>query len=397
MLEHWIWLSLLPKLSPEEKLALLARCRDPEAIYEYPQAAVRELEIDPQLLQDRDLTRARQIVAQCAEMRIGVVAYTDSAYPKRLKNVEQPPLVLYYRGQLPDWDAAPVIGVVGTRKASPYGQQMAKSLGSSLRRSGCILVSGGASGIDRYALEGALDAGDGAVAVLGCGADMIYPKSNEALFLQLYERGCVITEYPPKTPAYSWNFPQRNRIISGLSNGVLVVEAPEKSGALITARYAWDQGRDVFVVPGNINVASCSGSNQLLRDKALPVFDSWDIVREYTALYPGKLRRVQQEVNPPQTLPPTPVSSEQNTLPPKKDKKPVDKREKSNYSGMVKDTGSLTPLQQQILSKLTSTPQSVDELIVQLELPAAQVLSQLTKLALQGWIVQYPGKRVARK
>ena len=180
--------------------------------------------------------------------------------------------------------------MVGTRHASPYGMTTAKKMGYQITKCGGIVVSGMAYGIDGMAMKGALTAGAPVVGILGCGAEMVYPPSNRPLFSDVENYGCIMSEFPPGTPPVKWNFPKRNRIISGMSCGVLVVEAPEKSGALITARCAADQGRDVFVVPGNIDVPTFVGSNRLLRDGAIAVSSGWDILSEYQMQFPDKIR-----------------------------------------------------------------------------------------------------------
>ena len=282
MLVHWIWLAHLPGLSDRMKLALLQQFQDPEEIYFADSGAFDHVdgmsaEIK-QALTDRDLSRSEKILEACHKEQIHLLTFRDAAYPVRLKNIPDPPVLLYYRGVLPDFDGNPVIGVVGTRKASAYGLTTAKRMGYQIGRCGGILVSGMAYGIDSMAMSGALTAGAAVVGVLGCGADIVYPPSGKGLFRDTERYGCILSEFAPGTPPLAFHFPKRNRIIAGLSCGVLVVEAPEKSGALITARQALDQGRDVFAVPGNIDVPSLAGSNQLLRDGAIPVFSGWDVL-----------------------------------------------------------------------------------------------------------------------
>lgn len=303
-------------------------------------------------------------------------------------------MVLYYRGCLPDWETVPVIGIVGTRKASPYGLNIALELGSQISRCGGLIVSGGADGIDTQALEGALQAGKRVVAVLGFGADVVYPAKNRGLLDRITQQGCLLTEYEPGTPAYSWNFPKRNRIISGLSNGVLVIEAPQRSGALSTARYAREQGRDLFVVPGNIDSVTCQGSNALLREQALPVFTGWDVLQEYACLYPQTVCRVSPTPTPACAVAQTPVYPRPGKV---SDKKSIDNPEKSHYSVLEKTTADLSDAEQLVLGKLTASPQPVDEVIAQTELPAAKVLSVLTMLALKGLASNHPGNRVSLK
>lgn len=402
MLIHWIWLSRLPRVTIRQKLTLLQMFRDPEDIYYAHEAALCQAEgITEKAMENlaqKDLTEARQILRNCDEKSISILTYGDGAYPSRLKNIPDPPLVLYYKGCLPDWDNMPVIAIVGTRKASAYGMQAAVKFGNQIAACGGLVVSGGADGIDARAMQGALQTGKKTVAVLGCGADVVYPAKNKELFAQTEKQGCILTEYIPGTPPNSWNFPQRNRIISGLSNGVLVVEAPEKSGALNTARHAADQGRDVFVVPGNIDAENCAGSNQLLRERAIPVFSGYDVVREYECIYPQSITRdpgrnpnellvAQEPVYP--SIPQSPVLVH--------DKKSIDNREKSGYSVNRDAFSGLTAEEKAVVSQLTRTPKTVDTVIADTGLPAGKVLSVLTMLAMKGVVQNHPGKCVSLK
>ena len=273
MLIHWIWLAHRPGVNDRMKVTLLQHFRDPEDIFFADSEAFDHIEglseEAAESLRDKNLIPAEEILEACHREKLHVLTYRDAAYPARLKNITDPPIVLYYKGQLPDFDTLPVIAVVGTRKASAYGLTTAKRLGYQIGKCGGIVVSGMAYGIDGMAMSGALTAGRQVVGVLGCGADIVYPLSNRGLFKDAERYGCILSEFPPGYQPTKWSFPKRNRIISGLSNGVLVVEAPEKSGSLITARLAAEQGRDVFVVPGNIDLPSFVGSNRLLRDGAI--------------------------------------------------------------------------------------------------------------------------------
>jgi len=279
MLIHWIWLATRPHMTDWVKATLVRHFGDAESVYfagDY--SGIEGLTQEGiEALKDRNLTPAEEILAQCDREGLQILTYQDAAYPKRLQNIPDPPLVFYYKGRLPDFDGLPLIGVVGTRRASAYGLTAAKRMGYQIARCGGVVVSGMAAGIDGMSMKGALTAGGTVVGVLGCGADVVYPIGNRSLFSDTARYGCILSEFPPGTPPVKWNFPKRNRVISGLSCGVLVVEAPEKSGALITARQAADQGRDVFVVPGNIDVDTFVGSNRLLRDGATAVSSGWDI------------------------------------------------------------------------------------------------------------------------
>ena len=291
---HWIWLATRPDLSDRKKRAVLEVFPDPEDAYLADEKAFADMELSAEELAsllDKNLTQAEKILEICEEKDIRICVLSEEDYPFRLKNIDDPPMVLYYRGQLPDFDKAPAIAAVGTRKASAYGLTAARQLGFQLVRCGAILVSGAADGIDGAAMEGALKAGGIVVGVLGNGADVVYPKCNRRLFEDTRLRGCLLSEFPPETPPYKWNFPKRNRIISGLCNGVLVVEAPARSGALITARQALEQGRDVFAMPGNVGVDTSEGTNELLRSGAILARDGWDVVVEYQHLYPKTVRR----------------------------------------------------------------------------------------------------------
>lgn len=402
MLIHWIWLSRLPRVTAKQKLSLLQQLRDPEEIYRAHETVLCRLEgmTEKALesLSDKDLTEARQILKTCSEKSISILTYGDGAYPSRLKNIEEPPLVLYYKGCLPDWDNMPVIAVVGTRKASPYGLRTAGRLGYQIAACGGLVVSGGADGIDGMAMEGALSAGKKTVAVLGFGADVVYPAKHKDLFARTEKQGCLLTEYIPGTPPNSWNFPQRNRIISGLAAGVLVVEAPEKSGALNTARHAADQGRDIYVVPGNVDAQCCAGSNQLLLERAMPVFSGWDVVREYESLYPQSVTRYQgacpellSVVQKP-AYPSVPQPSEQAP-----DKKSVDNGEKSGYIVNHDALSGLSEEEKAVVAVLTDTPKPVDAVIDATDMPAGKVLSILTMLAMKGVVKNHPGKCISLK
>ena len=385
---HWIWFAGLNKISAAQKIALLERFSDPEEIFALGAAALKQTDgVTDQMLQEmnaKDLSAAEKIVKICADKGIDIVTFADKAYPARLRNIYDPPMVLYCKGTLPNTEAAPVIGVVGTRKATAYGLSVARDMSRQIAACGGIVISGGAGGIDTLALQGALEMEKSVVAVLGCGVDICYPKENKRLFDRIPEKGCLISEYAPGTRPYSWNFPRRNRIISGMSNGVLVVEAPEKSGALITARDALEQGRDVFVVPGNINVAACAGSNALLQCYAMAVFTGWDILQEYQQMYPGAVQK--REV---------PAHIREAEYTPAKVAQQPSKLRQEGGPVSAKPI-ELTADEEMVAKCLTQEPRQVDEIIAQLKLPAAKVMSILTMLTVKGVVRSHPGKRVSK-
>ena len=419
MLIHWIWLAHCSGVSDRIKNVLLQHFRDPEDIYFADSASfVHVPGLTPEAqsaLCHKDLKEAEDILRRCSREKLHILTIHDGAYPARLKNISDPPVVLYYKGQLPDLDGTPAIGVVGTRQASAYGLQTAKRMGYQIGRCGGIVVSGMARGIDAMAMTGALTAGQSVVGVLGCGADMIYPLSNRGLFQDTERYGCILSEFAPGTPPLKGNFPKRNRIISGLSCGVLVVEAPQRSGALITARQAAEQGRDVFVVPGNVDQPTFEGNYQLMRDGAIPAGTGWDVLSEYQSLYPEKIRRDEtksrQTVYPDEVEgfagreeKPLPKVAQKTLLPEKKptaekesDKKVIDKAPSAPYSDVNKNLPNLLPEERAIVEALTQGERLVDDVIAQTGLNAGSLLASLTMLELKGIIRRLPGKRICLK
>ena len=412
MLIHWIWFATRTGMGDKMKSVLLSHFEDPEAIYFAPELEFERFEdLSPaavESMMDKDLTGCEAVLEQCREKGIHILTFQDAAYPARLKNIPDPPMVLYYKGSLPAFDELPVIGVVGTRKASAYGLTAAKRLGYQIAACGGCVVSGMASGIDGAAMKGALTAGGTVVGILGCGADVVYPASNRWLYADTEKYGCLLSEFPPGTAPLGRNFPRRNRIISGLSCGVLVVEAPEKSGALITARLSADQGRDVFVVPANIDVETAVGSNALLRDGAIPVSSGWDILSEYRYQFPGKIRENRSPVR--LTVNDEELSRERETpakvaQEPKKsgEKKPklsllrkkvIDNSEKSAYSDFKKTHSALTADEQSIVSALEKGQRLVDDVIAELDLAPGVILAALTMLEIKGVVRRLPGRYV---
>lgn len=419
MLKHWIWLAHRPSLNDRTKAALLRRFSDAEDIFcaeEVDLRGMEEISRDGMTaLKDKNLTQAEEILEACDRERLHILTYGDAAYPEALKNIADPPMVLYYKGQLPDFDTWPVIGVVGTRKASAYGMATARRMGYEIASCGGIVVSGMAYGIDGIAMSGALTAGGKVVGVLGCGADVVYPASNRSLFQDMERYGCILSEFAPGTPPLRQNFPKRNRIISGLSNGVLVVEAPERSGALITAHQAVEQGRDVFVVPGNVDQPGCVGSNLLLREGAIMAASGWDVMEEYEALYPGKLHRdgdgypmryrlegdpalARKEEKPlPKVAQKPRIPGETKNLKKEFKKKSIDKTPSPPYSDLNKELPKLNDSEQAIVSALSGGERLVDDVVAETGLATGKLLTALTMLELKGVLKRLPGKRIALK
>ena len=236
-------------------------------------------------LQNKDLTDATAILKRCEKLDITVIPFSDPQYPERLRSIQKPPTVLYCLGKMPRFDDLLCVGVVGTRKMSEYGCRAAYRISYGLAKVGAVVVSGMALGIDAVATCATFSAGGAAVAVLGSGVDVVYPPRNRKVYNELKYKGTILSEYPPSTTPTRYTFPQRNRIISGLCQGTFVVEGDFNSGALITARAALSQGRELFAMPGKIGDDTANGTNTLIRDGAHTVLDVEDILREFMPLY----------------------------------------------------------------------------------------------------------------
>ena len=302
--KYSVWLSLLTVPGSKSVCRLIeAFDNDTQKIYEATEEEYLAVKgVTPALaksLCDKDLKKALNTMHFCQKHHVNLLPFDHPNYPKRLRRLPDFPILLYYRGTLPDIDNEVAIATVGTRKITEYGQQNGYVISRDLARSGVIVVSGMASGIDTVCHRGALDALGHTIAVLGCGIDVVYPKQNADLMEEIASNGTVITEYAPGTPPSGYNFPKRNRIISGLSLGTLVVEADVKSGAMITANYAKEQGRDIFAMPGNVGEMNSLGTNQLIKQGARMVTGALDILKEYELLFPQKIRT--DRVNPPVT------------------------------------------------------------------------------------------------
>jgi DNA processing protein len=284
-----------------------------------------------------------------------LVTFTSSDYPKSLFEIPDPPPFLYVKGKLRSSELS--IAIVGSRRATSYGLMTTGNLSGALASHGVCVVSGMARGIDTAAHKGALLAGGRSIGVLGCGIDRVYPPENRKLFEEMAQKGCLVSEFPLATLPLAENFPRRNRIISGLSRGILVVEAAEKSGSLITAQYALEHGRDVFAVPGNVSFASSRGCNGLIKQGAKLVDCVEDILEE---------------------LPGRDLATTDSPL--------FQKPER---------TFALSPKEAAIFELLTRSPLHIDDIIAQTELTAGEVSSMLLHLELKGAVTPLPGTHYA--
>ncbi len=381
---YWVWaqnaLGISPSIKTDEIVSYFGSA---EALYfagEY-EWRVSGIFTGGQLekLKTTGLERAQNIISECERYHISVVTPDDGAYPSMLFKLPNLPLVLYVRGNLDCLKNKISIAVVGARHASENGVKIARSLSASLCRSGAVVVSGAAKGIDYAAHSGAMDAGGSTVAVLGCGFGADYLPENESLRRDVASHGALVTEYPPRTPAYSYNFPFRNRIISGLSYGTIVIEANDKSGSLRTVGHAIDQGRDVFAVPGDITSSMNVGTNRLLRDGAKPVFNAMDVLEEYAARYPDLL-----DINQIETVLKLDSTEPEPTKAVKAEKKPVFR--KPSVPQVVSGNARL------IFEAFSSETMQAEELILKTGLNTVDFLSAMTELEILGYIEPLAGK-----
>ena len=312
-LRYSVWLSLLTAPGSLDACRLVeAFSDDCEALYsaseeDYLAAGIRKEYASR--LADKRLDNALGVIDFCEKNHIDLIPYDHPRYPKRLRRLPDFPLLLYCRGRLPDIDNEVVIAAVGTRSMTEYGKENGYVISRDLARAGAVVVSGLASGVDSACHRGALDALGLTVAVLGCGIDVVYPKHNRDLMEEIAQNGALLTEYPPGAEPASYHFPKRNRIISGLALGTLVIEADRNSGAMITVRHAQKQGRDIFALPGRVGEMNSAGTNGLIKEGARVVTSALDILDVYEAVFPQKihpervlLKRTSMRVENPRTL-----------------------------------------------------------------------------------------------
>ena len=385
MLKYWVWLSELKGLRNQTRLALLRRFGDPESIfYADPEELLLTEGIDPgqaKLLANHDLAPADEILADCQRLDIQLLTFSDAAYPGRLKNIYDPPALLYYKGRLPLLDDLLSVAVVGTRDCTPYGVACAEKLGFGLAAGGAVVVSGLAKGIDAAAARGALRSGGVTIGVVGNGLDVQYPYESRYLYEDVAAAGVLFSEYPPGTEPAPAHFPVRNRILSGLSLAALVVEAPERSGALITAATALEQGRDVFAIPGPLDAEGSVGCNRLIRDGAGLATESWDILREYQSRYPHKLHPDGEK------LPPLPKKSE--IFYPERSKKPKVAPSGLPVINVRRNAEGLTDDQIKVLRILDDKePMLTDDIALRANVPVRRILSAVTMLEIDGYTRQ---------
>jgi len=348
---YWVGFTLIKGIGAVRLQALIHNFGDLESAWRAAPADLAEAglgaKVIERVIQAREKMDLEKIWEQIARQGIQILTWEDEAYPSRLKEIDQPPPVLYVRGEYLPEDAF-AVALVGTRRVTPYGRQITEEIAAFLAANGMTVISGLARGVDAIAHTAALKAGGRTLGILGSGVDRIYPPEHRALAEQMMERGAIISDYAPGTPPEASNFPPRNRIISGLSLAVVVIEAGETSGALITAEFAAEQGREVFAVPGSILAPQSKGTNKLIQQGALPLLNASDLMQALN------LTRVGEQKAARKALPADAVEA-------------------------------------QLLAVLGEQPVHVDELRNQTGLPIEKVSATLTLMELKGMVRQVGG------
>ena len=390
-IKYWVWLSAQTGVSPAAKAALLRHYGDAETAFFAPAGEFGRIKGisagDAAVLESRDMSRVEDILAGCRQLDIRPVTMQDADYPERLRNIFAPPAVIYVKGKLPELDDEAAIAVIGTRKASPYGLKMGSRLAGEIVRCGGIVISGLTSGIDAAAARGALLADGICIGVLGTSHDM----EKGSLARDGCVQGALISEYPPGTQPLRSHFRDRNRISAGLSVGVTVVEAPEKSGALLFAAEANDQGKEIFAVPGNADAPNSAGTIALMQEGAKPVRTGWDILCEFADLFPGKLRQAEAAEMPENGK----NHAETGEKEPEGAKKGIDKEKSRGYIDLKEQLARLSEEQLKIISAIDKGASHIDDVIETTGLSTPKVLAQLTVLEIKGFIRREPGKRIS--
>lgn len=360
---YWGALSAVPGLGDSKLEKLVARLGNARSAYlakrqELLDTGLYKAAAVDKFLKLRDLELPERLRDFCERENVRLMTIEDTDYPLSLKHIALPPKVLYIKGNLPRLTRS--IGIVGSRRASAYGLKAAGDFAADLAVAGVVIVSGGAKGIDSAAHKGALQASGITVAVLGCGIDVVYPRENAALFAEICNNGAVITEFAPGTEPLSANFPSRNRIINGLTQGILVVEAAKKSGAMITAEFAADEGHEVYCIPGSIYLPNSIGCHSLIKTGAQLVDRPEDILQDMETGH-----RVSNKIE-----------------------------HLSLFADNVSEEAS--PLAKQLMDIMTQEPVTLEELVELSGHSLAEISGELLDLQMQGKLGLTDGRRYYR-
>ncbi len=430
---YWIWLSEACGSASKSFVNLATRYDDPFEIYRLEEDEIEHLEGVGRILRehlcDKSLEGAYSILRYCKQNKVDIVTYGDPRYPARLRTIEDPPVLLYCLGKFPDMNRRLCIATVGTRTMSEYGQDTAYRIAYELSSAGAVLVSGMALGIDGVCASAAMEAGGTTVAVLGSGISVVYPKEHTRLMESIVRHGAVITEYPPMERPNGDNFPRRNRIISGLCQGTLIVEGAPGSGALITASMAIAQGRELFALPGKVDDRNSKGPNELIQNGAHVALHADDILSFYDFLYhdvinyKGLARAKKQTLSPLRTIkkygvssrplrtaatPPVPTEDKALPAEPKRAVKkksaevPVTPEKKNEQASVSADRSqeilvSLDDTTRKVLEAMPCDRPVSPDALAATGLDMGDVMTALTMLELGGFVSSLPGGLYTRK
>jgi len=359
---YWLALNFVPGVGAIFIKRLLDRFQTPEAVFQASMKELLEVEglgvkVASEIRKGPSEQTVKNELSSLEKSGGRIITLEDEAYPPRLRDIYDPPALLYLKGELKKEDEL-AVSIVGSRKTTPYGRWITEKISQTLVRYGVTIVSGMARGVDSVAHWGAISGGGRTLAVLGCGVDVVYPPENRNLFSKIIEQGAVLSEFPMGSPPEGGHFPKRNRIISGLSMGVVVVEAGPDSGSLITANFALEQGREVFAIPGNVGAGGSRGTNRLIKDGAKLVESSEDILEEILPQWKREKERIEE----------------------------------------VKPRGPELSEEEKILYEmLGETPLHIDAMIRESKFEPGKVSSLLLNLELKGLISQWPGKCFSKK
>ena len=413
---YWIWLSQACTPDSATFAKLIEKFEDARSIYDATERDIRSTvganASDCTALINKDLTKATEIYEFCKKKNVGIIAYDDERFPACLRVIPTPPVLLYYRGTLPNFNIGMRCAIVGTRSLSEYGRTNAFKLGYDLACAGATIVSGMAVGIDGVAMAGAIAAGGQTIVVIGSGIDVCYPSSHLTLAREIVKRGCVITEFAPGTKPEKYNFPRRNRIISGLSAATIVVEGRERSGAMITARHAAAQQRPVFAFPGHVGSDGSQSTNLLLKNGAHICTCAEDVIHFFEKSQPNALNPFNLKVKPVVDMMGVLKELKVSALTPtddvfivpkvKIDKKQKKSEEKKEVVQTVEDENLLPPMPNfdaELLGLYKKIPAAEDcpiESLTDDKYDLRKVMKLLLKLEMGRFVTMLPGERVKR-
>ena len=402
-LKYWLWLTTRTGMDSTRALMLLDHFVTPERVYYGEEEEYRLLPLSQRQrrgLEDKSLDIPQRILADCDRLGVDIMTFQDAAYPQRLRQLADPPAVLYWKGKKFRFDEEAAIAVVGTREPSRYGEMAAEKFGLELARGGALVVSGIARGLDAWAIRGALKGGGPVVSLLAGGVDRITPKENRFLAQDVAAAGALISEYPPGTEPRGEHYRPRNRILSGLCLGVLAVECRVFGGTMLTVNHALEQNRDIFAVPGAIDAQMSEGTNRLIQQGAKLVTCGRDILEEYWDRFPLKLAasaplppqvaQARLERHPEEKIEPEIPPSAEASVPAPSGQDGPPGREKIPRR---EQKARFTDDELLILSALKERPLSADQVVERTQISARYVLSALTMLQVQSAVEELPGRR----